>query len=208
MSNNDNYNYNTYIDNWALIEFCKVNNIDPKVLNATIVILLSWLIKLQINAENFVYKDFEDGRYILVHNEFIKQNVHFISTSKSMVHEHFKKLIAYKFIRTENVEYNTRYVIVNPELINLWSNKNYTTTVSPTDHVNNYRPEVLNDFREKYNEFINEDWTVILSQFNLSYSRNNQPMKVNSIVKHLRLYLEKSASNDVNGIHKNQRFKG
>ena len=206
MSNNDNYNYNTYIDNWALVEFCKVKKMNPDCLNATVVIFLGWLVKLQLASGNVVYKDFDDGRYILVNNDFIKQNVKFISTSKSMVHEHFKKLITHGFVSVKNVEYNTRYVKVSPQLIDLWSNKNYTTILSATEFLEKYAPDTLKKLKEKYSHFIITDWLTVISNFNLGYSERKQPMKVNSITHALRLYLDKCLHNDLAGTHRNQRF--
>ena len=206
MSNNDNYNYNTYIDNWALIEFCKLKKINPDCLNATLVIFLSWLVKLQLTTNNLIYKDFEDGRYILVNNDFIKQNVKFISTSKSMVHEHLKKLMKYSFVSVKNVEYNTRYVRVAPELIELWNNKEYSTILSATEYLEKYKPNTLKGLRDKYRHIIITDWLTVLANFNLGYSEGKQPMKVNSIAHALRLYLDKCFCNDLEGTHRNQRF--
>jgi len=206
MSNNDNYNYNTYIDNWALVQFCKVKKINSDCLNATLVIFLGWLVKLQLASGNIVYKDFEDGRYILVNNDLVKQNVKFISTSKSMVHEHLKKLMKYSFISVKNVEYNTRYVRVAPELIELWNNKEYNTILSATEYLEKYKPNTLKGFKEKYSHIIITDWLTVLANFNLGYSERKQPMKVNSITHALRLYLDKCLHNDLAGTHRNQRF--
>lgn len=206
MSKNDNYNFNTYIDNWALIEFCKLKKINPDCLNATLVIFLSWLVKLQLTTNNVIYKDFENGRYILVNNDFIKQNVKFISTSKSMVHEHLKKLIKYSFVSVKNIEYNTRYVKVSPELIDLWNNKEYNTILSATEYLEKYKPNTLIGLKDKYSHIIITDWLTVLANFNLGYSEGKQPMKVNSITHALRLYLDKCLHNDLEGTHKNQRF--
>ena len=206
MSKNDNYNFNTYIDNWALIEFCKLKKINPDCLNATLVIFLSWLVKLQLTTNNVIYKDFENGRYILVNNDFIKQNVKFISTSKSMVHEHLKKLIKYSFVSVKNIEYNTRYVKVSPELIDLWNNKEYNTILSATEYLEKYKPNTLIGLKDKYSHIIITDWLTVLANFNLGYSEGKQPMKVNSITHALRLYLDKCLHNDLEGIHRNQRF--
>lgn len=206
MSNNDSYNYNTYIDNWALVEFCKVKKINPDCLKARHALLLSWLVKIQNEGSKFTAKSFKDGRYVMVQNKLISDNVKFIAVSNSSINKQIEELKKFGFISTENETNNTRYVRLAPELINLWNNKNYTTILSATEYLDKYKPNTLKGFKEKYSHIIFTDWLTVLANFNLGYSEGKQPMKVNSITHALRLYLDKCLHNDLEGTHRSQRF--
>lgn len=121
------YNWNTYINDKAIIEFERNNCLISSKIGMDGYYLLSFFVDLYINpkkAKNIKTEYINEVKYIYVSSSFILNNLLLLKVSKSTLIRNINKLERYGYIQRVILYNVRRYVKINQELLQYYKLKN------------------------------------------------------------------------------------
>ena len=188
MEKLNNYWYNPYINQNAIIEFLHENDIEYNYFDYNDFLIIGFIINiLRSDIKEFHYKLFENKKYVLLLNSLILKQLPILK--KSMLNKRIAKLENKKIIyrKFEGEGDNFRYLSINTKLLDKWLH-----SVDATEHFKNKQPEryenVIKDYKNKYTE---KEINNILELFNAARLQNEKSNNINDIETGLVNYLKK-----------------
>lgn len=148
-----NYQFVYSINQKAIYEFLLSAKLPATVLNYTDVNLISYLVCLT-NNDTSTYKIFENEKYYLVNNSFLKDNLIFLNSGKKRLSDRqignlIHKLEKLGMIKRNRESYYERYIKVNDFLVSNW----------------NYNDVNLLTASQKIQKFKKDLWQNIINEF-------------------------------------------
>ena len=185
MEKLENYWYNLYINQRALIEFEFENTINHNYFDYNDCAIIGYIIfMLKSDIVGFNYQYFEGKKYILMTNNLILNQLP--KLKKTMLNKRLEKLekknIIYRVV--ENDSY--RFLSINTELLN----KNPDKMIYPTDFLKRLHPEIYDEliktFKQKYTS---KDLDNIIQSYNLDRVIQQKNYNPNDILTGLIKYI-------------------
>ena len=119
-SNKEQYYWNSYINNKAIVEFERHNNLSENKMNMNRYYLLSYFMDLYINTKkgNKITTKYIDGvKYIYVNSSFILNNLLLLKVEERTLVRIIEQLEYYGYIQRRVIKHVFRYIKINDELL-------------------------------------------------------------------------------------------
>ena len=144
----ENFRYATYLNHRAIIDFLELMNFKNDAIDIRHTYVLSYLVDIYRKPKGIeIYR--EDGEeYIYVSNYFILKNLKFLGCKKRQLQNIISRLAKIGSIKTKLVNHNTRYIRVNPKLLELWERENWD--ILPIDYLRRYRPDLWKSIENQW----------------------------------------------------------
>ncbi len=116
----DRYNWNSFINNKAIIDFEVENNLRSKRIGMNCYYLLSFFIDLHINTVNkngIIKKTINDKVYIYASTLFIINNLPLLKTNRQSLTGYLERLERYGYIERFINDNYQRFIGINDELL-------------------------------------------------------------------------------------------
>lgn len=185
MEKLENYWYNLYVNQRALIEFEFENGIDHNYFDYNDCAIIGYIIfMLKSDIKGFSYQYFEGKKYILMTNNLILNQLP--KLKKTMLNKRLEKLekknIIYRIVENENY----RFLSVNTELLN----KNPDKMIYPVDYLKRINPQIYDELIKTFKlKYTSKDLDHIIQNYNLDRIIQQKNYNPNDILTGLISYI-------------------
>jgi len=168
--NSENYNWNTYINDKAIIQFERLNGLENIKLNLNRYYLLSYLVDLYTNPkkkDKITSKYIDGERYIYVSSSFILNNLMLLKLEERSLLRIIDQLEEYGFLQRIIVSHIYRYIKINNELLQFYKLSN-SSIVRP-EHLQDLVVRIGTYFGKNKNHQFDEVYDFLSSLEDVDY---------------------------------------
>lgn len=186
MEKLENYWFNLYINQRALIEFEFENTIDRNYFDYNDCAIIGYIIfMLKSDIKGFNYQYFEGKKYILMTNNLILSQLP--KLKKTMLNKRLEKLEKKNIISRIVENENYRFLSVNTELLN----KNSDKMIYPVDFLKRLHPDIYREIIETFKrKHTSKELDYIIENYNLDRIIQQKNFNPKDILNGLITYIK------------------